>query len=160
MCYNIFTQDHDHDSRLSMSDFKQAVESEILLLEAFGPCLPSPKVLWMFHIAVKSNLIVEFVKFCSEAKCVFLLNVKLGFLDILVAQGCFSKGSESGREQVLRKWKLRMCHYSDRLPKHKKRCSRKDLPQVLWNLSSFHHLHYIPVITASCEQELNHYTVK
>ena len=37
-------QDHDHDSRLSMSDFKQAVESEILLLEAFGPCLPSPKV--------------------------------------------------------------------------------------------------------------------
>lgn len=36
--------DHDHDSRLSMSDFKQAVEAEILLLEAFGPCLPSPKL--------------------------------------------------------------------------------------------------------------------
>ncbi|XP_077978586.1 calaxin-like [Glandiceps talaboti] len=35
--------DHDHDSRLSYSDFKQAVEQESLLLEAFGPCLPDAK---------------------------------------------------------------------------------------------------------------------
>merc|ERR550534_2204508 len=32
--------DHDHDSRLSYNDYKQAVEIEPLLLEAFGPCLP------------------------------------------------------------------------------------------------------------------------
>ncbi|XP_014675023.1 PREDICTED: EF-hand calcium-binding domain-containing protein 1-like isoform X2 [Priapulus caudatus] len=35
--------DYDHDSRLSFSDFKQAVELENLLLEAFGPCLPDAK---------------------------------------------------------------------------------------------------------------------
>ncbi|XP_057293994.1 calaxin-like isoform X2 [Hydractinia symbiolongicarpus] len=32
--------DFDHDSKLSYADFKQAVEAEPLLLEAFGPCLP------------------------------------------------------------------------------------------------------------------------
>ena len=32
--------DYDHDSQLSYADFKQAVETEPLLLEAFGPCLP------------------------------------------------------------------------------------------------------------------------
>lgn len=32
--------DYDHDSQLSYADFKQAVEAEPLLLEAFGPCLP------------------------------------------------------------------------------------------------------------------------
>lgn len=33
--------DYDHDSRVSFSDFKQAVEAENLLLEAFGTCLPA-----------------------------------------------------------------------------------------------------------------------
>ncbi|XP_058475678.1 calaxin [Solea solea] len=32
--------DHDHDGRLSFSDFEKAVKEENLLLEAFGTCLP------------------------------------------------------------------------------------------------------------------------
>ncbi|XP_070702673.1 calaxin [Pempheris klunzingeri] len=32
--------DHDHDGRLSFSDFEKAVREENLLLEAFGTCLP------------------------------------------------------------------------------------------------------------------------
>ncbi|XP_029023143.1 calaxin isoform X2 [Betta splendens] len=32
--------DHDHDGRLSFSDFEKAVRDENLLLEAFGTCLP------------------------------------------------------------------------------------------------------------------------
>ncbi|KAK3588905.1 hypothetical protein CHS0354_007054 [Potamilus streckersoni] len=35
--------DHDHDSRLSYADFESTVKEESLLLEAFGPCLPSPE---------------------------------------------------------------------------------------------------------------------
>lgn len=35
--------DHDHDSRLSLSDFTTSVKQEPLLLEAFGKCLPSQK---------------------------------------------------------------------------------------------------------------------
>lgn len=38
-------QDHDHDGKLSFSDYEQAVREETLLLEAFGPCLPDPKVI-------------------------------------------------------------------------------------------------------------------
>ncbi|GAB5583958.1 EF-hand calcium-binding domain-containing protein 1 [Prionailurus iriomotensis] len=37
-------QDHDHDGKLSFSDYEQAVREETLLLEAFGPCLPDPKM--------------------------------------------------------------------------------------------------------------------
>ena len=33
--------DYDKDSRLSYEDYRQAVQHEPLLLEAFGPCLPS-----------------------------------------------------------------------------------------------------------------------
>lgn len=35
--------DHDHDGRLSNLDFETSVKEEPLLLEAFGPCLPSPE---------------------------------------------------------------------------------------------------------------------
>ncbi|KAF6099159.1 EF-hand calcium binding domain 1 [Phyllostomus discolor] len=42
--------DHDHDGKLSFSDYEQAVREETLLLEAFGPCLPDPKVnKYYFH---------------------------------------------------------------------------------------------------------------
>ena len=37
-------QDPDHDGRLSFIDFETAVKEENLLLEAFGTCLPDPKV--------------------------------------------------------------------------------------------------------------------
>lgn len=33
--------DYDHDSRVSIGDFKQAVQADNLLLEAFGTCLPA-----------------------------------------------------------------------------------------------------------------------
>ncbi|KAJ8797131.1 hypothetical protein J1605_001941 [Eschrichtius robustus] len=36
--------DHDHDGKLSFADYEQAVREETLLLEAFGPCLPDPKL--------------------------------------------------------------------------------------------------------------------
>ncbi|NWW12815.1 EFCB1 protein, partial [Oreocharis arfaki] len=37
------TWDHDHDGKLSFTDFEKAVRDENLLLEAFGPCLPDLK---------------------------------------------------------------------------------------------------------------------
>ncbi|XP_021244844.1 EF-hand calcium-binding domain-containing protein 1 isoform X2 [Numida meleagris] len=36
--------DYDHDGKLSFADFEEAVKTENLLLEAFGPCLPDIKV--------------------------------------------------------------------------------------------------------------------
>ena len=36
-------QDHDHDGRISLSDFETSVKADPLLLEAFGPCLPQTK---------------------------------------------------------------------------------------------------------------------
>ena len=33
--------DIDKDGRVSFQDFEQTVKKEILLLEAFGPCLPT-----------------------------------------------------------------------------------------------------------------------
>ena len=33
--------DHDHDSKVSLEDYKTTIEKERLLIEAFGPCLPS-----------------------------------------------------------------------------------------------------------------------
>ncbi|KAM5211358.1 calaxin isoform 3-T3 [Hipposideros larvatus] len=36
-------QDHDHDGKLSFSDYERSVREETLLLEAFGQCLPDPK---------------------------------------------------------------------------------------------------------------------
>eukprot|EP00054_Salpingoeca_dolichothecata_P022219 m.144930 g.144930 ORF g.144930 m.144930 type:complete len:145 (-) comp24262_c1_seq3:62-496(-) len=40
--------DHDHDGRLSKSDYETSVKNDSLLLEAFGQCLPSPKVrIWV-----------------------------------------------------------------------------------------------------------------
>ncbi|XP_069815530.1 calaxin isoform X1 [Dendropsophus ebraccatus] len=41
--------DHDHDSKLSFSDFEKAVREENLLLEAFGPCLPDSKSIMAFE---------------------------------------------------------------------------------------------------------------
>lgn len=41
---NLSRQDHDHDGRLSVSDYEESVKNEPLLLEAFGPCLPNKKV--------------------------------------------------------------------------------------------------------------------
>eukprot|EP00049_Salpingoeca_infusionum_P006754 m.111081 g.111081 ORF g.111081 m.111081 type:complete len:61 (+) comp13426_c0_seq4:700-882(+) len=34
-------QDIDRDGRLSEADFVEAVQTDMLLLEALGPCLPS-----------------------------------------------------------------------------------------------------------------------
>lgn len=33
--------DHDHDGRISVEDFEKSIRDDSLLLEAFGPCLPS-----------------------------------------------------------------------------------------------------------------------
>ena len=33
-------QDEDKDSKLSLEDYRTAVQKERLLIEAFGPCLP------------------------------------------------------------------------------------------------------------------------
>uniref|UniRef100_H2YBN1 EF-hand domain-containing protein n=1 Tax=Ciona savignyi TaxID=51511 RepID=H2YBN1_CIOSA len=41
--------DHDHDSRLSKTDFRDSVIIEPLLLEAFGPCLPDEKCACAFE---------------------------------------------------------------------------------------------------------------
>ncbi|NWR30285.1 EFCB1 protein, partial [Tachuris rubrigastra] len=38
-----YLNDYDHDGKLSLADFEQAVRDENLLLEAFGPCLPDIK---------------------------------------------------------------------------------------------------------------------
>ncbi|XP_043923610.1 EF-hand calcium-binding domain-containing protein 1 [Protopterus annectens] len=44
--------DHDHDGRLSYTDFDKAVRDENLLLEAFGPCLPDAKSTLAFESQV------------------------------------------------------------------------------------------------------------
>ena len=36
--------DEDRDGRVNEQDFAAAVAKEVLLLEAFGQCLPNPKV--------------------------------------------------------------------------------------------------------------------
>jgi hypothetical protein len=36
--------DEDRDGRVNEQDYAAAVSKEILLLEAFGQCLPNPKV--------------------------------------------------------------------------------------------------------------------
>lgn len=51
--------DYDHDSRLSFADFKQAVEAEELLLEAFGPCLPDEKGAEVYETKV-ADIVKEF----------------------------------------------------------------------------------------------------
>ena len=55
---SIYLQDHDHDSRLSNLDFETSVKEEPLLLEAFGPCLPSPEVRsWLLSITIAALLL-------------------------------------------------------------------------------------------------------
>ena len=44
MLYLHIVQDHDHDSKVSLKDFKTTVEGDTLLIEALGPCLPERKV--------------------------------------------------------------------------------------------------------------------
>ena len=34
-------QDEDHDSKVSLEDFHASIVKETLLIEAFGPCLPT-----------------------------------------------------------------------------------------------------------------------
>ncbi|XP_042635149.1 EF-hand calcium-binding domain-containing protein 1 [Catharus ustulatus] len=41
--------DHDHDGKLSFTDFEKAVRDENLLLEAFGPCFPDIKSTVLFE---------------------------------------------------------------------------------------------------------------
>ncbi|KAJ8273322.1 hypothetical protein GJAV_G00100260 [Gymnothorax javanicus] len=41
--------DHDHDGRLSYTDFEKSVREEDLLLEAFGTCLPDSKSILAFE---------------------------------------------------------------------------------------------------------------
>ena len=36
--------DHDKDGRISLDDFSLTVSQDVLMLEAFGKCLPSDKV--------------------------------------------------------------------------------------------------------------------
>ena len=36
----VCAQDHDKDSKLSLEDYRSAVQKERLLIEALGPCLP------------------------------------------------------------------------------------------------------------------------
>ena len=38
--YVFYPQDHDRDAKLSLEDYRAAVQKERLLIEAFGPCLP------------------------------------------------------------------------------------------------------------------------
>ncbi|XP_064648086.1 calaxin-like [Lineus longissimus] len=47
--------DYDHDSRLSLADFKQAIESENLLLEVLGQCLPEPSRVQAFLTLVAQD---------------------------------------------------------------------------------------------------------
>ena len=42
------TQDEDKDSKLSLDDYKSAVLKERLLIESFGPCLPSRQVVCLY----------------------------------------------------------------------------------------------------------------
>jgi len=48
--------DIDHDSRLSKQDFKESVQTEPLLLEAFGPCLPNEAAAEIFEEDMFSHL--------------------------------------------------------------------------------------------------------
>ena len=45
-------QDQDHDSKVSLEDFNATIVKETLLIEAFGPCLPTRE---------------DVEKFCSRA---------------------------------------------------------------------------------------------
>lgn len=60
-----FIQDHDHDSRLSYSDFQTAVTEEPLLLEAFGPCLPDPRVVFCILVLYFRSIWRAFKAFYS-----------------------------------------------------------------------------------------------
>lgn len=49
--------DYDHDSRVSFSDFKQAVEAENLLLEAFGTCLPACPQIEAYEAKIRKKML-------------------------------------------------------------------------------------------------------
>ena len=51
------TQDEDKDSKLSLDDYKSAVLKERLLIESFGPCLPSRQV-WCECVCVYLHICV------------------------------------------------------------------------------------------------------
>ena len=50
--------DHDHDTRVSYTDFQTAIQEDSLLLECFGPCLPSlaKKEAFLEQIADEAHL--------------------------------------------------------------------------------------------------------
>ncbi|XP_078209662.1 calaxin isoform X4 [Callithrix jacchus] len=62
--------DHDHDGKLSFADYELAVRKETLLLEAFGPCLPDPKVL-----IARWNLKLKYSKIQMNSMICEYLNV-------------------------------------------------------------------------------------
>lgn len=45
--------DHDHDGKISFSDYETTVQSEPLLLEAFGQVLPTPERAEAFLVTLK-----------------------------------------------------------------------------------------------------------
>ncbi|KAF4794306.1 EF-hand calcium-binding domain-containing protein 1 [Turdus rufiventris] len=47
--YKTINSDHDHDGKLSFTDFEKSVRDENLLLEAFGPCFPDIKSRILFE---------------------------------------------------------------------------------------------------------------
>lgn len=47
--------DYDHDGKASLADYKKCVETEPLLLEAFGPCLPDSKTRQAFLATFSEN---------------------------------------------------------------------------------------------------------
>ena len=46
------TQDQDRDTKVSLEDFQTTVMKERLLIEAFGPCLPTSKSVDQFSRAI------------------------------------------------------------------------------------------------------------
>ncbi|XP_061853234.1 calaxin isoform X4 [Colius striatus] len=66
--------DYDHDGRLSFVDFKKAVRDENLLLEAFGPCLPDIKVVWLCYSLAFPQVFLEQNLLPKLGKKVILVN--------------------------------------------------------------------------------------
>lgn len=52
---NIFLQDFDHDSKVSLEDYITSIKKEPLLIEGFGPCLPSPDDVTRFNTLIFSQ---------------------------------------------------------------------------------------------------------
>ncbi|KAK3108187.1 hypothetical protein FSP39_002830 [Pinctada imbricata] len=44
--------DFDHDSRISLNDFKTGIDKDPLMMESLGPCLPSPETMEEFSALI------------------------------------------------------------------------------------------------------------